>query len=132
MGQPVLLELSGAVTLSPVGSGCAGGPSLSDVMQLSICAGYGASASGRVPVSADISSPDPIPLQGIVKVRFLSICSISGSPMKLVVSSPNGGANQVIPFTNFLIQCPGNGNEMTALSLVGNGDVSYLIAGDAG
>jgi hypothetical protein len=131
VGQPTLVQLRGAVVLSPV-PGCGGG-SVTDTMQLQVSAAYGASASAPgMPVNAVDASPLAIPLQGIVAVRFLSIKSLSGAQMKLLVSSPNGGDDQVVPFTDLVLHCAEAGTEMTALKLVGSGSVSYLIAGDAG
>jgi len=134
VGQPALVQLNGAVTTTPT-DGCAGsGPSLTGTMQLWVRAAYGASKSvPGAPVSATDISPQAIPLEGIAKVRFLVVKSVRNQPLKLFLTSPNGGANQQVPFSDLVVlSLPGNGDELTAISVSGVGDIQYVIAGDAG
>jgi len=127
MGQPVIVQVTGAATLAPAVS--MGGPTLFDTMQVTVNAAYGASKAGRPSINAP-STPFVIPLEGVVKVRFFAFQT--QMPMKLLVTSPNGGVDQVIPCSDrFVIHAPGAGDEMTALKVVGVGDIAYMIAGDA-
>lgn len=131
MGQPVLVQVTGAVTVAPV-TQSSGAPSLSDTLQIYVNASYGSGNSARLSVNSDISTPYVIPLQGITKVRFLAMKS-DGRSMKLLVSSPNGGVDQVIPFSSDLVlHGPGAGDEFTSLKIAGIGDVSFVMAGDPG
>lgn len=132
MGQPAIVQVTGAVTVSPVSCG-PGSPSLQETMQIFVYAAYSGSKSGRPTVSAPLDDPYVVPFEGITNVRFLSIESVGQVPMKLLLTSPNGGVDQVIPFSNrVLIHSPADGDEMTAIKIVGNGGVSYVLAGDAG
>lgn len=132
MGQPALVTVTGAVTVTPVTGGSPGSPSLTDTLQIYTQAAYGSWKSGRPNVANPlIGSPFTVPLEGIAKVRFLAFKT--ALPMKLLLSSPNGGADQVVPVSDELvIHAPGAGDEMTAIKVVGTGDVSYVIAGEVG
>jgi len=133
MGQPALVQVTGAVVVSPVTGSCyPGSPSLTDTLQIFTQAAYGAWKSGRPNVqNPNLGSPYVIPLEGIAKVRFLAFRT--QLPMRLLLSSPNGGVDQVVPISDELVlHAPGAGDEMTAIKVVGAGDISYVIAGDVG
>ncbi len=129
VGQPQLLQLRGAVTLSPVVSGPVG-TGVSDVAQLYIQQAYSGSKSGRPTVMSTDGAPFVVPLEGIAGVRFLLI-NTNGITMKVKLTSVNGGADQVVAVSSLLIVEARNvGDEITAIKIVGQGSLSYLIAGD--
>lgn len=132
MGQPALVTVTGAVTITPVVGGFPGSPSLTDTLQIYVQAAYGSWKTGRPNISAPlIGSPFVVPLEGIAKVRFLAFKT--ALPMKVLLTTPNGGADQAVPVSDELvIHAPGAGDEMTAIKVVGTGDISYVIAGDVG
>ena len=133
MGQPALVQITGAVVVSPVTGSCyPGSPSMTDTLQISASAAYGSWKNGRPNVQKPtIGDPYVVPLEGIAKVRFLAFRT--QLPMRLLLTTPNGGADQVVPVSDELVlHAPGAGDEMTAIKIVGTGDVTYVIAGDVG
>lgn len=119
-GQGDLEDLVACLFGGGAGSGCGcSGPG-----------GYPESKSARIQVDATDLAPFSIPLEGIAAVRLVAVRSTSGASMKLRASSTNGGASQVWPISDVLVaHLPGSGDELTALSLSGTGEVEYLIAG---
>lgn len=92
--------------------------------------GYPESKSARIQVDATDLAPFQVPLEGISGVRLLLVRSTGGASLKVRATSTNGGAAQVWPVSDVLAaHLPGTGDELTALSISGTGEVEYLIAG---
>lgn len=133
MAQNEYVRVNGAVIAGPVVSP-PGGPSLQEVASLAISASYGSSKSARPSiVNATMVSPYAIPLDTITKVRLLFVRVVSGNSIKLLLTSPSGGADQVVPVSDqALLHCPNPGDEFTAVKIVGSADLNVFLAGDVG
>ncbi len=128
MGQPVTLQINGAVTATPIG--VPAGLSLYDSLRLFLQATYSGAKSGRPTISAGTDTPFVIPFEGISRCRILAM-RISGQSMVVHITTPNGGARQAIPTSDILvIHAPNGGDEITAIDVTGTGTINYIIAGD--
>lgn len=127
MSSPVTVQLSGAVSVVPIG--CAPGLSLYDTLRLSLTATYAEQASGSPTVNSP-TTPVAVGLGSIAKVRFLAM-KFQGQSFRVLVTSPNGGVDQVLPTSDLIIiHAPNVGDEITALKVVGVGQFSYIAAGN--
>lgn len=128
MGQPVLLSFNGVVSSAPAAAPNA--PALSEILDLSVKQAFQASKSVRLTINnPGAGAPYVIPFEGITVVRFVAIIAW-GAPIDVYLTSTKG-ADQVVPVSDrIVISSPSNAG-FTAIKLVGVGDVTYLLAGDA-
>lgn len=128
MAQSTQVELQGVINATPsLPSAYCG--TAQQLLPLSFCATYGASKGGVIPVASSDGSPFNLPLEGINKVRMFAIRLASGATMKVRITTALGVAN--VPVSGqFLFHSPAPGDEITAIALIGTGDVTYAIAGD--
>jgi hypothetical protein len=126
VGSPVLLEHRGVLVAGP-----ATGTPGQDVFETALLVSYGASKRSRIKVNAPLVSPTPIPLEALGNIRLL-VARTQGQSLQFVFTQPNGGAGQVIAFSDLVgpMHFPNGGDEITALAVAGVGDLDYLIAGD--
>lgn len=132
MSVPVQIVNSGVLNGSPPNGSLTGGQSLTGLMRTDFAATFGSSKSARPCIvgATFAGTPFVFALEGITKVRMFTIRIISGS-LLLRFSSPNGGAQQVIPCSNFLqIYNPNNNDEFTVIDAEGTANVEYVLAGD--
>lgn len=111
-----------------------GGPSLQDVASLAVRASYGSTKTARPSIiNATLLAPYVVPLDTITKVRLLFVRVVTGNSIKLLLTTPNGGADQVVPVSDqILIHVPNPGDEITAVKVVGSADLNVFLAGDVG
>lgn len=129
MPAAALLSITGVVSASPV-TATLNAPSLNDNLNLGMSKSYPIETAGRPPVAGTDMAPFVLPLQGMTKARFLALRVMSGS-LKVKVSTPNGGADQVLPASDlFVIHNPNSGDELTAIKLIGTADIEYILAGE--
>lgn len=132
MSVPVTLAHQGVLNGTPSNGSLAGGQSLTGLLRTDFSATFPSSKSGRPCITGATFAGTPFvfPLEGITKVRIFALRIISGS-LLVRFSSPNGGATQIIPVSNFLlIYNPVSGDEFTVIDAEGTANVEYVLAGD--
>lgn len=98
-------------------------------MPVSFCAVYQSAKGGNISVASTDPSPYTLPLEGILKVRVFGLRLLSGATMKVKITTALGVAT--FPCSDELvIHSPNPGDEITAIQLIGTGDILYAIAGD--
>lgn len=128
MGQSSQICVVGAVTAQPL-TASAYSCTFQGFLPLDIAAVYEASKGAVISVASTDPSPFTLPFEGIVKGRFFALRLLSGATMKVLITTALGVAT--IPVSNLhLIHNPNPGDEITAIRLVGTGDVAYCLAGD--
>jgi hypothetical protein len=128
MAQPTTISHQGALTERPF-CGSSNG-SLLDVADTSFQGTYQASKTARIGVvGATDLLPFVLSLDGIVKVRAISVKAQAGATIKIVLTSA-AGTDQAFSATAFLLHSPNSGSEFTAIKFVGTADLEILIAGD--
>jgi hypothetical protein len=92
---------------------------------------YQAVWGGGQPIDNDDGDPFIIPLGAVNRVRAIAIRAVDGQSLKVKLSSPVGGADQTIPVSDVLIvRAQNTGDHFTAVKIVGEGRVEYLVGGD--
>lgn len=127
MAQPAIISLSGVVSAAPAVS-----PSskLQEILDVSMKQSYQGTKSVRLSINAlNLGAAYVIPFEGIGVVRFLTII-VWSAPIDVYLTSSKG-TDQVIPCSDRLILSAPSNAGFTAIKLVGVGDVTYLLAGDA-
>jgi hypothetical protein len=128
VAQSTVIQVSGAVAAMPAAASLYSS-SLQEFLSLCSQATYGAAKGGGVSVASTDMSPFVVPFEGITKGRMFGLALLSGQTMK--VKMTNGDGVAIIPVSDKLwLHAPNPGDEFTAISLVGTGDVSYFLAGD--
>ncbi len=129
MAQPAIVSHTGSLSSSP-SSGSIGSPSLQEVLNTSFSATYGVRKSGAPTINgATTESPFVLDLETIVSVRMIGIQVRSGS-LTLRLTSADGTLQNIPISSLFLWHGPASGDQITAIRLVGTGDIEYSIAGD--
>ena len=86
---------------------------------------YGSQVNGAFPIAGTV-----VLAAEIAAIRFVSVRSVRGDSLVLVVTSEEG-TDQEIPFSSVVaISCAKSGTPITALSVQGPGEIEYLVAGD--
>lgn len=128
MAQSVSLQVIGAVTATP-STVAAYSCTLQQLLPLSLSAVYESSKANIISVDSTDLAPFSIPFENIIKGRLFGMRLLSGATMKLLVTTALGVFT--IPVSDLqLIHNPTDGDEFTAIKLVGTGDVAYCLAGD--
>ncbi len=91
---------------------------------------YQASKSTRLTINKPtLGDPFSIPFEGVTIARFFALV-IRSAPIDVYLTSSKG-ADQVIPVSDRLIISAPTDAGFTVIKLVGVGDLTYLLAGDA-
>lgn len=119
---------AGSVSIAP--SRPDGTGELSSVLSLAFAAQYAQVDSGSFSFLGTNLAPYVMNPGGVTKVRLLAVRAIDGQSLEALLTS-GLGTDQVVPFSGLLlIHCPVAGTELTAVKLLGQGRIEYLIAGD--
>lgn len=129
MAQPVTVSLNGAVTASPAVSSPTS-PSLQDILNISTNRVYGYKTGNSTTVNNPlVGSPFVLPLSSMTKIRFFAMRALGNSLQVLVTSA--AGTDQTFKVSDVMVwSSPNEGDQITAIKLVGVSDVEYLLAGD--
>jgi hypothetical protein len=128
VGQSTTVQVAGAVTVAP-SSPAQLSTSVQAFLKLDLSVVYESAKGGIVSVNSTSLSPFVVPFEGIVRGRFFAFRLESGATMEVHVVTGLGTA--IFPVSDELvIHNPNPGDEFTAISLIGAGDVRYLLAGD--
>lgn len=128
MAQSTTVQLTGVLVSQPATPSlysC----TLQELVNLSFCATYGATKDGVIPIASSDGSPFNLPFEGIIRGRVFALRLLSGATMKLKITTGLGVAILSVS-GQFLFHSPNPGDEITAIQLVGTGDVAYVLAGD--
>jgi hypothetical protein len=129
MAIPQTIRHDGALT----GNQSPGGiPGALELLPTALQATY-AMAKTAAPsiINATSLSPYVIPLETISRIRLFGM-RVRGQSIKVLVTSA-AGADQAFNVSDLLLlHCPNQGDELTAIKLVGTADITYVIAGDVG
>ena len=132
MSIPVTVQHTGALNGSPPSGSLAGTQSLAELMRTDFSATFGSSKGARPSIigATFAGTPFTFPFETITKVKMFALRVLSGS-LKVRISTPNGGAQQIFPVSNFfLFYNPNTGDHATAIDAEGTADVEYVMAGD--
>lgn len=124
---------TGALSGSPTSGSLAGTQSLQELLRTDFSAAFGSAKSARPSIigATFLGTPFVFPFETITKVRMFAIRVLSGS-LKVRISTPNGGAQQIFPVSNFFMFFnPAEGSHATAIDAEGTADVEYVMSGDA-
>lgn len=128
MAQAATIKVIGAVTAQPQTASiysC----TLQELLPLQSEAVYEASRGTVTSVASTDLAPFSVPFEGITKGRLFALRLLAGVTMKVKVTTALGVAT--FPVSDlFLLHVPNPGDEVTAIQLVGTGDVAYALAGD--
>lgn len=128
MAQSRQVTVTGVATATPATASnfsC----TLQALLPLDVCAVYQASKGTELSIDSTDLAPFSVPFEGITKGRFFGIRLRSGNSMKVLVTTALGVAP--LPLSDlFLWHAPNDGDQATAIQIVGTGDVAYLFAGD--
>jgi hypothetical protein len=128
MAQPVTILHQGTLTEQPFCGSSSG--SLADIADTSFRGTYQASKTARISVvAATLSVPFVLSLDGIAKVRAISVKAQAGATITTLLTSASG-SDQAISATALLIHAPNSGSQFTAIKFVGTADLEIVIAGD--
>lgn len=126
MAVPAIITHTGSLSGTP--SSGTEPLSLQELMNTSFSGTYQSSKSARPSINSTDGSPFSIPFETITKVRFFAIRA--RSTIKMLLTSP-AGTDQITRISGLYIwQSPVDGDQLTAIKLVGNADVEYILAGD--
>lgn len=128
MAQSAQIKVTGVVTTAPATSSffsC----TLQELLNLSLCAVYESAKGAGVSISSTDLAPYSVPFEGITKGRFFAVRVLSGVSMKVLVTTALGVAT--LPLSDLhMIHNPNDGDQITAIQIVGIGDLAYALAGD--
>ena len=127
MGQPTSIALSGALVASPVPGTCS--PSLHDRIDVSFTHSYTQRISGSPSVNATQDAPFVLPFGGVAKGRAL-VLRVRGGSLRALITTPAGAAQAIRISDLLVIHNPAEGDQLTAVSLIGTAEIEYLLAGD--
>ncbi len=127
MGQPVNIELKGSLVASPVPGMC--GPSLRDTVDVSFSHAYTQRQSAAMSVNATPDAPFALPFGGVTKGRAL-VLRVRGGSLKALLTTPAGAAQAIRVSDLLVMHNPAEGDQLTAVSLIGTAEIEYLLAGD--
>lgn len=130
MAQPITVSVTGAVNAAPASS-TALVPSLMDMKPFGLQRTYNYRIANSFSVNNPlIGSPFTVPLGSITKVRFIAMSIVGAASMQLLVTSA-AGADQTFKVSELLLwSAPTESDQMTAIKLVGIGDVELILLGD--
>lgn len=127
MSQMVTVTVSGAVVAGPANASPTA-PSLQDMLNVSTSRTYGYKSGQSTTINAP-STPFAVNLGAITKVRFLALRTIGASMQVLLTSAL--GTDQAFKVSDLMVwSAPNEGDQITAIKLIGVADVEYLLAGD--
>lgn len=128
MAQAATLLVVGVVTAQP-STASIFACTLQELLPLNTSAVYESVKGTVISVASTDLAPFNVPFEGITKGRFFALRLAAGATMKVKVTTALGVA--VFPVSDlFLLHVPNPGDEVTAIQLVGTGDVAYCLAGD--
>jgi hypothetical protein len=129
MSQMVTVALNGAVQAGPANASTTS-PSLLDTLSIATLRTYGYKSANSTTINnPSAGTPFVIPLAAITKVRFCLI-RVTGASVQVLVTSA-AGTDQTFKVSDELVwSSPNEGDQLTAIKLVGVADIEYLIAGD--
>lgn len=108
-----------------------GDTTLSPLLDLGLRATYAQMDAGSFSFTGSSGSPYRLNPGGVTLIRFLVLRAVDGQSIVARLSSAAGGA-QAVPISSlFVLHVPNDGDELTAVDLVGSGRIEYLAAGDA-
>lgn len=132
MAQSNVVRVTGAVTADPASSALFTPSTLSQFLGLDLEVTYGSAKGMERTTVGTVGAPDALPLEGIVKARFLAIRLLSGSSLQVWITTALGLAK--IPVSDeFVWHAPNPGDEATLIQLAQTGasvDFLYVLAGD--
>lgn len=127
MSQMVTVAVSGAVTAGPANASPTA-PSLQDSLNVSTLRTYSYKSGQSTTINAPVT-PLVVNLGAITKVRFFVI-RVIGAGLQVLLTSALG-TDQVFKVSDEMMwSSPNEGDQITAIKLVGVADVEYLLAGD--
>ena len=127
MAQPINVTLNGSVSAAPASSSSIS-PSLSDTIMI----GFSRTYAYRVAVSESVNAPSvaaTIQLGSITKVRTI-VMRVIGASLTVQLTSPAGADQAFKTGDLFVWHSPNEGDQFTAVKLLGVADVEMLILGD--
>lgn len=128
MAQSSRIKVTGMVAASPATSS-AYSCTLQALMDLSLCAVYQAAKGAELSIASTDLAPYSVPFESITKGRFFCARVLSGASMKLLITTGLGVAT--LPLSDrYMIHNPSDGDEITAIQIVGTGDLAYVLSGD--
>ena len=127
MAQSTTVKIMGVLVAQPATPGLCSYRCRSE-LNLSFYATYGAAVDGNISIATP-SSPTPLPFQGIAKGRAFAFRLLSGATMRVSITTALGVA--VFNVSDVLLfHSPNPGDEITAISFQGTGDIAYALVGD--
>lgn len=128
MAQSAQVQVTGVARAAPATSSlysC----TLQALLPLDVCAVYQASKGMELSIDSTDLAPFVLPFEGITKGRFFGVRLRAGASMKVIITTALGPAP--LPLSDLILwHAPNDGDEATAIQIVGTGDLAYLFAGD--
>jgi len=128
MSQPSTIGINGAVVASPANT-AQFAPSLQEMLSISCERTYSYKSGNSATVNNLIGSPYVVPLGSVTKVRFLAL-RVIGAALQVLVTSASGTDQTFKVSDLWLWHSPNEGDQLTAIKLVGTADIEYVLAGD--
>jgi hypothetical protein len=126
---PKKLEVAGAATLGPIQPTCAPFPSGECVFSINLSQTTQADSAKSLSVNSPVTWVDLLAGTGITNVSFFSLRVRNATNFEVRFTTA-GGADQIIRLSDlFVYSSPVSGQQITALSVRGVGDMELLVAG---
>ena len=104
--------------------------SLTEILNTAFTASYGSMKGARPSIiNATAGTPFVVPFETIAKVRLLCLRVRSGH-IELSLTTALGALQRFPVSDLFMTHNPYPGDEITAIQIVGTGDVEYVLSGD--
>lgn len=127
MAQPVTVTVTGAVTAAPSAT-TALLPSLQDTIPFGLTRTYSYRVGNSFSINAPVS-PVAVAFGSITKVRFVMM-SVIGASVQVAITSAAGNAQVFKVGERWLWSSPSEGDQITAMTLLGVSDIELLLLGD--
>lgn len=103
---------------------------LSQSVDLAFDETYDAVMAASLPIASTLLDPFVLPLGAVTKVRAVCVRVVDGASVQVLVSSAAGN-DQAIPVSDLvLVRAQNDGDQLTAVKVVGTARIEYLIGGD--
>lgn len=124
--MPFTLTTSGSVQATPSPSSAVDGSALlGSSVDLASTDTFDAVFAGNLPIAGTLA----LALGAVVAVRYVSVRAVDGQSLTVSITSGRGVA--LVPVSDLLVVRARNaGDEISAVSISGNGRVEYIIGGN--
>lgn len=127
MAQPITVGVTGAITTAPA-SPTGPTPLYQTVKTFGLQRTYAYRTDHNLSIN-NPATPYSVPLGSISKVRFMAL-TVVGSSVELRVTW-SSGVDQTSKVSEFLMfSSPSEGDQLTAIKLVGVSDIELILMGD--